>query len=103
MENTHIKAEIKRRKRLGQAEDEIAKCIRKHAKPTLRIRHATDFAGYIAKDGVDKMWIALIPMGHGEQARIKQLEHAVIDVVNTWNEEHQHPRLLNVEHPSPWH
>ena len=34
---------------LGQADDEIAQHIRKHAEPTLRIRHATDFAGYIAK------------------------------------------------------
>lgn len=99
----HIRAEIKRRKRLGQAEGEIAKYLRKHAEPTLRIRHATDFAGYIAKDGIDKMWIALIPMGHGEQVRIKQLEQAVIDVVSRWNEAHQHPILLNDEFPSPWH
>lgn len=89
--------------RKRQAEGEIAKYLRKHAEPTLRIRHATDFAGYIAKDGTDKMWIALIPMDHGEQVRIKQLEQAVIDVVSRWNEAHQHTILLNDEFPSPWH
>lgn len=98
-----ISEEIKRRKGLLEADGEIAKYIRKYAKPTLRIRHATDFAGYIAKDGSDKIWIAIIPMDYGEQTRIKQLEQSVIEVVSRWNEEHQHPRILNDEYPSPWY
>ena len=95
-----ISEEIKRRKRLCQSNEEIADYVRKHADPTLRIKHATNFAGYLTKYGTDKIWVALIPQEDGEQARVMKLEQSIINVVSEWNEAHNHPILLNNEYPS---
>lgn len=73
-----------------------AEYIRKHEKPTARIKHAMDFAeraAKLGKYGSDQMWFALIPMASSE--RTKTLECYLLATLIRWNEVHNHPRLLN--------
>lgn len=59
---------------------------------TVRLDGAVAFA----RAGIDDIWFALMPADYADD--VKTVEEALIPVAASWNREHGHPELLNVEH-----
>ncbi len=63
---------------------------RRRTNTTARQRGAVEFA----KNGIEGMWFALIPVA--DNSLIPDLEANLISIANAWNNSHGHPPLINV-------